>query len=151
MLSQTPYAALPDPTLQAEFYADVPLKRLLAWLVDTALILALCLLILPFTAFAALLFFPLFYLMVGFVYRTVTLAHGSATWGMRLVAIEMRRADGTRFDIGMAVLHTLGYSVSIGFVVPQLISAILMLMTPRAQGLSDLLLGTVALNRAARF
>ena len=29
---------LPDPVTEAEFYADVPSKRLIAWLIDIAVI-----------------------------------------------------------------------------------------------------------------
>lgn len=140
---------IPDPVTQPEFYADVTSKRLLAWLVDTVLIVLICLLILPFTAFTGLFFFPFLMLVVGFAYRVATIARGSATWGMRLVAIEFRRLDGQRFDLTMAFLHTLGYTVSIGMPLLQVISIVLMLTTERAQGLSDHVLGTVALNRRA--
>ncbi|WP_375690251.1 RDD family protein [Pseudooceanicola sp. LIPI14-2-Ac024] len=141
--------ALPDPDTQPEFYSGVPLKRLLAWIVDTALILALCLLVLPFTAFTGLFFFPLLMMVTGFLYRWATLSGGSATWGMRLLSIEIRRADGDRLDGGTAFLHTMGYTISIAFFVVQLVSMVLMATTYRGQGVSDYLLGTVALNRAA--
>ncbi len=149
MIASDPLWGLPDPDLKPEFYADVPTKRLLAWVVDTILITLLCLVILPFTAFTAIFFFPLLYLVVGFVYRSVTLAGRSATWGMRLMAIEFRTSDGRRFDLPTAVLHTLGYSISISMVLVQIVSIGLMLMTPRAQGLTDMVLGTAAVNRAA--
>lgn len=138
---------LPDPTHQAGFYASVPAKRLLAWVADTLLILFLCLLALPFTAFVALFFFPAFYLVVGFVYRSLTLTGQSATWGMRLMAIEFRDHHGQRFGFGTALAHTLGYSMSMAFVLPQVISAVLMVASPRGQGLTDLVLGSAAINR----
>ncbi len=72
---------LPDPVYQAEFYSDVAKKRLVAWFIDTAVILAICLIILPFTAFVALFLFPALFLVVGFTYRTLSLASRSATWG----------------------------------------------------------------------
>jgi hypothetical protein len=50
---------LPDPHYQPEFYADVPLKRLISWAIDTVLIVLLVVLILPFTAFTGLFFLPL--------------------------------------------------------------------------------------------
>jgi len=149
MTARAPLWGLPDPDLKPEFYADVPTKRLLAWFVDSVIILLLCLLVLPFTAFTGLLFFPLLYLVLGFAYRTITLAGGSATLGMRLMAIEIRTHNGGRLDLPMAALHTLGYSISISMVPVQVISAVLMLTTPRAQGLSDMVLGTAAVNRAA--
>ena len=138
---------LPDPETQAHFYENVPAKRLLAWIVDAVLIFLVCLAVLPFTAFTGVFFFPFLMLVVGFAYRVVTLAAGSATWGMRLFAIEFRTAQGERFDLGTAFLHTLGYSVSIAIPILQVISIVLMLTTARGQGLTDHVLGTVAMNR----
>jgi len=144
-----PLSGLPDPDLQPEFYASIPTKRFVAWVVDCLLIALLTLLIVPFTAFLALFFLPLLYLVVGFAYRTVTLARSSATPGMRLVAIEFRDGTGRRFDLGLAALHTLGYSLSMAFVLPQVVSVILILSSARAQGLTDSLIGTAAINRAS--
>lgn len=143
--------ALPDPKTQPEFYADVPVKRLVAWVIDMVLIAILCVLILPFTAFTGIFFFPFLILVVGFLYRVVTLANGSATIGMRFVGLEFRTQHGERFELGHAFLHTLGYSVSLSFGVLQVISIVLMLTTSRAQGLTDHVMGTVAINKAARY
>lgn len=140
--------SLPDPDTQPEFYAGVPVKRFLAWVVDALLILLLCLLILPFTAFTGLFFFPLLMLVTGFLYRWATLAGGSSTWGMRLMSIELRRLDGDRLDGGTAFMHTLGYSLSMAFFLVQCVSMVLMATSYRGQGVSDYLLGTTAVNRA---
>jgi uncharacterized RDD family membrane protein YckC len=141
--------ALPDPVSQAEFYADVPLKRFFAWLVDALLIFLLCLLVLPFTAFVGLFFFPILWLTLSFLYRWVTISSGSATWGMRLAAIEFRDRFGRRFDSGTALIHTLIYSVAMGTFVLQALSVALILVSERHQSLADHLLGSVAINRAA--
>ncbi len=140
---------LPDPDTQSHFYEAVPTKRLLAWVVDTVVIVLTCVAVLPFTAFTGIFFFPLLILTVGFAYRVVTIASGSATWGMRLFAIEFRTAQGERFDLGTAFAHTLGYSISVALPVIQVVSIVLMLTTARGQGLTDHVLGTVALNRRA--
>ncbi|WP_300058009.1 RDD family protein [uncultured Roseobacter sp.] len=141
--------ALPDPQVQPDFYTDVPLKRLMAWAVDAVVTALACLVILPFTFFTAVFFLPLLFLVVGFIYRMVTLANGSATWGMRLFAIELRRPDGTPLDAGTAFAHTLGYSVSCAMAPLQLISIVMMATTDRGQGLTDHVLGTVMINRRA--
>ena len=73
-------STLPDPDFQPEFYADVPGKRLLAFFIDTIIIIGLCVLVLPFTAFTGLFFFPLLYLVLGFAYRVVTLANSAPHW-----------------------------------------------------------------------
>ncbi|MEO0503975.1 MAG: RDD family protein [Pseudomonadota bacterium] len=138
---------LADPVTQPQFYRDVACKRLMAWVADTILIALICLLILPFTAFLAAFFFLGLMAVVGFAYRVVTLASGSATLGMRLFAIEFRDRDGARFDLGTAFLHTVGYTVSWAVAPLQLISVILMATSGRGQGLTDMVLGTAALNR----
>lgn len=139
----------PDPDTQPEFYQDVPVKRLIAWVVDTVLILLLCLLILPFTAFTGLFFFPVLMLVLGFAYRVVTIANSSATWGMRITAIEFRTLQGNKFDTGMALMHTTLFTIAFAFPLIQLVSIVLMLTGARAQGLPDHMLGTVAINRRA--
>ena len=141
---------LPDPDTQAEFYQDVSFKRLLAWFIDTAVIFLICVLVLPFTAFTGILFFGALLFVFGFAYRVVTLATGSATWGMRLMSLEMRQSDGARFGLGAAFLHTLGFTISVAIPILQIISIVLMLTTARKQGLTDHVMGTVAINRAAR-
>ncbi|WP_281992215.1 RDD family protein [Sulfitobacter geojensis] len=137
----------PDPDTQPQFYDAVPTKRLVAWILDMILIAVLCLIIVPFTAFTGLFFFPFLMLVVGFLYRVATLAGGSATWGMRLMSLEIRRGDDHPLDGTTAFLHTLGYSVSFAIPVLQLISIVLMLTSARRQGLTDMVLGTVALNK----
>jgi len=139
--------ALPDPDYQAEFYTSVPAKRLLAWIIDSILIFAISAGAVLLTAFAGLLIWPLLYLAVGFAYRTVTIANGSATWGMRFAGIELRDGSGRRLDSGLAALHTAGYSLSLALPVLQVISVILMLTSSRGQGLTDHFLGTAMLNR----
>ncbi|WP_227267904.1 RDD family protein [Roseobacter weihaiensis] len=141
--------ATPDPQAQPDFYKDVPLKRLLAWGVDAAITLLACVIILPFTAFTGLFFFPLLFLVVGFAYRFVTIANTSATWGMRLFAIELRQADGGPMTAANAFAHTLGYTLSWMVPIFQLISVVMMAATERGQGLSDHVLGTVMVNRRA--
>jgi uncharacterized RDD family membrane protein YckC len=148
-LASTLLTGLPDPVNEPQFYAGVTGKRLLAWCFDAVITAALCLLILPFTAFTAFFFFPLLWLVTGFLYRWATLAGGSATWGMRLMAIELREADGLRLSGGTALLHTLGYSVSVAVAPLQLVSVIAMIALGRGQGLTDLILGTAMINRPA--
>lgn len=141
---------LPDPETQPAFYQDVTTKRLLAWLIDTFVIALICVMILPFTAFTGIFFFPFLMLVVGFAYRVITITNGSATLGMRLLAIEFRKSDGQRFDLSSAFLHTLGLTISFAFPILQVISVVLMLTSARGQGLTDHILGSVAINRAAR-
>ena len=141
---------LADPLTQPQFYRDVAAKRFAAWVVDTIIIALVSLLIVPFTAFIALFFFLALMAVTGFVYRVITLATGSATWGMRLMAIEIRDASGAQLDLGQAFLHTVGYTISWAMPLLQLISIVLMATSNRGQGLTDMVMGTAALNRKAR-
>lgn len=138
---------LPDPHYQAEFYADVTLKRALAWVFDTGVVFALTFLAILFTAGIGIFFAAFLFLVIGFAYRVISLANSGATLGMRLVAIELRTHRGIRPDLGTAVLHTLLYSISFSMVLVQVGSIILMMTTPRGQGVHDLVLGTAMVNR----
>ena len=141
---------LPDPHSQPEFYDDVPTKRLIAWIVDSVIIGLFVFILTLLSIFTALFILPLVWLTVGFLYRWITIAGSSATPGMRLVSLEFRRRDGTPFDGTNAFLHTAGYTFSVLTCPLQLISIGLMLMTERKQGLTDMILGTAALNQALR-
>lgn len=141
---------LPDPQLLPEFYAWVPLKRLVAWVIDFLLILVLTVVVLVFTLFLTTPLLPIVYVALNIAYRTVTIARWGATPGMAMMAIELRTMAGDRPDRGLALAHTLGFTVSMLTVVPQIASVAMMLTGGRGQGLSDTLLGTVMLNRPAR-
>lgn len=138
---------LPDPRREPRFYRGVATKRALAWVIDGGITLALCLLILPFTAFVGLFFWSALWMTVGFLYRWGTLASGSATWGMRAMALTLRERDGARLSGGTALAHTVGYSLSLAMIPLQLISVALMAGLGRGQGLTDMVLGTAMLNR----
>lgn len=145
----------PDPDMQFDFYDGVPLKRLIAWFIDIAFTAALSLpFMLPFFAIGVVLFFPLLMIPViwaitGFLYRWFTLSGRSATWGMRLMAIELRDADGHRLSGGTAFWHTLGTTLSFAFPLIQAVSVLFMATGDKGQGLTDMVLGTAMLNRAA--
>jgi uncharacterized RDD family membrane protein YckC len=141
--------AQPDPDRHAAFYSGVPAKRALAWIIDTIFVTLIVVVISLLTALTALFILPLVWLSVGFLYRWVTISGRSATWGMRLMSIELLDRYGQRFDAATAFLHTLGYSLSMAFVLPQIISVGLMLVSRRGQGLTDMVLGSVAINSRA--
>lgn len=140
--------ALPCPEAQPAFYDGVLAKRAIAWFSDTILITGMTLLAGIATLTVGLFLWPLFFLAIGAAYRISTLASGSATWGMRLMGIELRGPDGGRLDGAQAALHVAGYYASWTFaIVPGLASLVAMVVTGRRQGLTDLVLGTAAINR----
>ncbi len=147
MTSTEFYPGLPNPMTHKGFYKGIPTKRLLAWVIDTVVIVFVSILIVPFTAFTAVFFFSVLILVVGFLYRWTTIAMGSGTWGMRMMNIELRDARGEVFDGSTALLHTLGYTISVAFPILQIISAITILVSERHQSLTDFVLNTAALNK----
>ena len=145
MVAQT----FPDPATQAWFYADVLPKRALAWVFDTILIALLVALIVPLTGFLALFFLGGLYVVISFLYRWIGLTRHSATMGMRLMGVEFRDAQGYRMDGGTGFAHTLFYVLSVAFVVPQILSVLMMVTGRRGQGLSDIVLGVAMVNSHA--
>ena len=110
--------------------------------------LAILIITSPFTFFVSLFLFPFFYAAIDFIYRTATLSMGSATFGMRLMAIELRHESGHRLDFITSVFHTIGLYVSYAFVLVQLLSIGMMVMRDDRKSLTDMVIGTVIVNRA---
>jgi uncharacterized RDD family membrane protein YckC len=145
-----PMPGLPDPELDRQFYAGVPGRRFAAWIVDVVLVALVSLVLIPVFGLLTLGlgFFvaPLLFMAIGFAYRVTTVSGRSATLGMRLMGIELRRGDGRRFDLGYATLHTALYTATVMLPVLLLASAVTALGTRYQQTLPDLLLRTTAIN-----
>ncbi len=142
-------SALPDPVRHAAFYDGVPLKRAVAWVFDTLVVALLCTIFVILTLGLGALILFIVFPAVSFVYRWASIANWGATGGMALMGLRVIAPDGGRPSQGAAFLHTLFYTAAILTVVPQILSAGLMLTGPRAQGLHDLALGTAVINRPA--
>lgn len=142
---------LPDPDLDPQFYDGVPRRRLFAWCVDFVVILLIGVPVATMFGILTLgigfLAFPFLLASVDFLYRVATISSGSATWGMRIMGIELRRADGARFDFMTALAHTALYTISFAFLISQLVSCVAMIGTRYGQGLPDIVLRTTAINR----
>ncbi len=144
-MTHTP--GLPDPDYDRAFYDGVPAKRFFAWLVDVAIIATISLILGFLTLTVLLWIWPILYATVAFLYRSATIASGSATLGMRLMNLELRNALGQRLSGGEAVFHTGLYLILSISLVLQLISIGLIGFSRRHQGLHDHVLGTAAINR----
>jgi uncharacterized RDD family membrane protein YckC len=139
--------SLPDPHFDPEFYRALLVKRALAWVIDFVVTLFLVLVVLVLTLFIATLFMPLIWVAVSVAYRTVMLGRFGATVGMLLLAIKLRRLDGTRPDPQTCFIHALIFSGAMISVVGQIVSVSLMFLTPYRQGLNDVILRTTIINR----
>lgn len=148
-----PMAGLPDPERDQQFYDGVPTRRFVAWCVDVVIVLLIGVPLATvfglMTLFVGFSIFPLIVAATGFAYRVLTIASGSATWGMRFTGIELRRGDGSRLDFPYALAHTTLYAVCVAFFPLQLISCATILGSRYCQSLGDMLLGTTAINRPA--
>ena len=143
--------ALPDPERDGQFYEGVPLRRLAAFVIDFIVILLLTMLSMFIVALATfglgtVLFFLVFSL-TGFAYRWIMLFKRSATVGMLLTGIEIRRADGEKMDRASAFLHTVGFLVTFFFAPLLIIGWFLMMSDPYKRVMHDLVLGSAAINR----
>ena len=144
---------LPDPDRDRQFYDGVPMRRLAAWVIDLVVILVvgvpLALIFGLVTIGIGFALFPFIIATIGFLYRVATISRGSATWGMQIMGIELRRHDGSRFDLATAILHTTIYTVALWTVFLQVLSCITIVFSRHRQGLNDIILRTTAINRPA--
>ena len=144
---------LPDPVHDAAFYEGVTARRLVAFLIDVVAIGAL--------SAAAILLFGVMTLgfgflaaapvalTVSFIYRAGALAVWSATPGMALTGIEMRRFDGQPFGAVEAIGHTILFLLMFALVVPQIVSIAMLTLATPGRALHDFPFGAAAINRPA--
>jgi uncharacterized RDD family membrane protein YckC len=141
-----------DATRDADLFDGILSKRIVAFVIDAVLIVALMVpaaLVVGIFGLVTLgigwlLFSPLF-AIVALGYVALTLGGtGSATVGMHVVGIEIRTWSGQKMFPLLAILHALIFWISISVLTPLIL--LVGLFTARRQLLHDLLLGVVALN-----
>lgn len=141
----------PDPIHDAQFYEGVPLRRLIAFLIDATLITIIGFVVMAVLTVLTLGFaLPLFGIvltMIGFGYRWLTISSTSATPGMSFLGIELRNAQGLHLTPVEAAVHTGIFLFLMLSVIGWIATVVAILGTERRQGLPDLFLGTVAINR----
>ncbi|WP_068296952.1 RDD family protein [Pararhodobacter sp. CCB-MM2] len=138
---------LPDPDDHPELYEHLIAKRLLAWVIDVAVTALLVIVALILTGGLALLILPLLWGAISIAYRTTLLNRYSATLGMLVASTRLCRLDGQALSPQTTLLHSITYSATMAFVLPQIGSIFLMLNSPYKQGLNDWLLGTTIVNK----
>ena len=143
--------ALPDPDRDPQFYEGVRTSRVVAWIVDTALVAAISVVLIAAVGVGTLgfgfLFAPMVGLLTAFAYRYLSIAARSRTPGMALMGIEFRNLAGERFDRVEAFVHTAVYTVVFASVAGQFLTCLSALLTPRGQTIADIVTGATAINR----
>jgi uncharacterized RDD family membrane protein YckC len=148
-----------DPARNPEFFDGVLPRRLLAFAIDVAVILApVALAVVVITLFGIFTFgfgFALFALIYpatviwALAYYGSTLGSpASATLGMRVMEIEMRTWYGAPCYFVLGAVHAVAFYVSVTALTP-LVLAVCFFNT-RQRLLHDMVLGTVVVNTAAR-
>ncbi len=154
--AQEPDAPWLDHLAYPETYDGVTMRRLLAYLVDlliiapTVAVVAVIFWMLGVLTFGLLM--PLLGLMllaVPFCYHTLLIGGtASATFGMRLFGLQVRRLDGGRPDHILAALLTAAFYISVAFT--GWLIMLVVLFNVRGRALHDFLCGTVVINTRGR-
>ena len=148
-----------DPLQNPELFDGVPARRLLAFAIDVAVILAPVALAFVVIILFGLITFGLGWLLLWFfypgtviwalIYYGMTLGGpASATIGMRAMGIEMRTWYGAPCYFVLGAVHAVAFYISVSVLSPLVLLAFL--FNARRRLLHDILLGTVVINSAAR-
>jgi uncharacterized RDD family membrane protein YckC len=151
-IEDRPY--LPDPATAPQLFEGVLTRRVVAYVIDLAVMGAMLLavslvgLILGFLTFGlAWAALPFAVLGVIVLYYAATLGSSKrATLGMQMMDIVLTPTRGQPLDGWMAILHALLFWVSFWISWP--ISLIFALFTPRRQMIHDLIVGTLMVRRS---
>lgn len=133
-------------------YDGVRTKRVLAFFIDYAIVLALCVpvailifFIGIFTLGLGFFLYPLLFLLVAIPYIGMTMGGpNQATPGMRMMGIRLARLDGRPVDFMLAVVHGVLFWALNAVLTPFILLATLVL--DRKQTVHDWLLGTVVVR-----
>ena len=145
---------LPDPATAPELFEGVLTRRVLAYLVDLAIMGTMILAFSLVGLLAGFLTFGLAWLALIFVipasivlYYAVTLGSPKrATVGMQMMDIVLTPTRGQPLDGWMAVIHAAVFWVTVWISWP--VSLLFALFTPRRQMIHDLIVGTLMVRRS---
>lgn len=145
-----------NPATQPQFFEAVLGRRMLAFLIDVAIIFCLSVAAFVFLLIAGIFTFGLAWLLLGITFPAVALAYNawtlsrpeSATIGMRMVDLEMRLWHGDRMYALLAAFHALLFYLSVSLLTPLVL--LLPLFNDRRRCLHDFLAGTVVINNEGR-
>lgn len=145
-----------DAVLQPEYFNGVLSRRIVAFLIDFAIIVALTIITCVLLFVGGIFTFGLTWLLIGTAFPLVALSYNaytlsrsqSATIGMRCVDLEMRTWYGAPMYALLAAFHAILFYVSVTFLTP-----FVLLLAPfnaRKRCLHDFFAGTVVINTQAK-
>jgi uncharacterized RDD family membrane protein YckC len=142
----------PDPIARPEYYDGIVMRRSLAYGIDCLILLAVWAALVIFLSIFGVvtlgLGFHLFALLplVPIAYSTLLIGSGqSATWGMRLMDVEIRSWGGDRPNMLQALVMTLLFYATIA--VTWFFGLLVVFFNTRRRAAHDFLAGTVAVRR----
>ncbi|WP_052161079.1 RDD family protein [Hoeflea sp. BAL378] len=133
-------------------YDGVRTKRVLAFFIDYAIVLALCVPVAVliffigiFTLGLGFFLYPILFLLVAIPYIGLSMGGpNQATPGMRMMGIRVARLDGRPVDFMLAIVHGVLFWALNAVLTPFILLATLVL--DRKQTVHDWLLGTVVVR-----
>jgi uncharacterized RDD family membrane protein YckC len=133
-------------------YDGVRTRRVLAFFIDYAIVLALCVPVAVliffigiFTLGLGFFLYPILFLLVAIPYIGLSLGgQNQATPGMRMMGVRIARLDGRPVDFMLAVVHGVLFWALNAVLTPFILLATLVL--DRKQTVHDWLLGTVVVR-----
>jgi uncharacterized RDD family membrane protein YckC len=148
-----------DPVLNPELFEGVLPRRVLAFAIDVAVILAPVALAFVLIILVGLVTFGLGWALLALVYPGTVIwalayygltfgSPASATLGMRVMEIEMRTWYGAPCYFVLGAVHAVAFYVSVSALTPLVL--LVCLFNARHRLLHDIVLGTVVINNAAR-
>jgi uncharacterized RDD family membrane protein YckC len=144
-----PVVAAPDDW---RAYSGVLSRRVLAFIIDYALVLMLCIPAAVVVFFLGILtlglgwfLYPALFVIVALIYFGMTVGgRAQASPGMRVMGIAVARLDGRRIDFMTAVVHMVLFWILNSVLTPLILLAGLFI--ERSRLVHDLLLGTVVVR-----
>jgi uncharacterized RDD family membrane protein YckC len=145
-----------DPVSQREYFEGVLGRRIMAFALDFAIILALSMAVYALLFFAGIFTLGLAWLLFGIAFPAVALSYTaytlsgpeSATIGMRVMELQMRTWYGAPMYALLAAFHAILFYVSVTIFTPFVL--LIAPFTRRKRCLHDFIAGTIVINTDAR-
>jgi uncharacterized RDD family membrane protein YckC len=150
----TSRSALPDPRTAPELFDGVLKRRVLAYLLDAAILVSVAATIALFSVILGFFTFgipwvllPILIPLIILGYYAITLGSPMrATVGMSVMDIVLVPARGYPLDGWKILIHPIVFWITVWIAWP--ISLVVALFTPRRQMVQDLVTGTLMLRRS---